>query len=73
MYYRKSNQLGGLPYYILKMPNNYDYYKESRTKLNLDYRGLLEHLKDKDSQYYYDNVLVETDKTLNDFIAEVNL
>ena len=55
------------------MPNNYDYYKESRTKLNLDYRGLLEHLKDKDSQYYYDNVLVGTDKTLNDFIAEVNL
>lgn len=76
MYYRKIkslHQLGGLPYYILKMPNNYDYYKESRTKLNLDYRGLLEHLKDKDSQYYYDNVLVETDKTLNDFIAEVNL
>ena len=55
------------------MPNNYDYYKESRTKLNLDYRGFLEHLKDKDSQYYYDNVLVGTDKTLNDFIAEVNL
>lgn len=70
---KSLHQLGGLPYYILKMPNNYDYYKESRTKLNLDYRGLLEHLKDKDSQYYYDNVLVETDKTLNDFIAEVNL
>ncbi|MCI8521266.1 MAG: hypothetical protein HFE51_09915 [Clostridia bacterium] len=64
------HQLNGLPYFILKMPNNYDYYKEERTKLNMDYRSLLEHLKDKDSKYYYDNVLIEMGKTLNDFITE---
>lgn len=64
------HQLNGLPYFILKMPNNYDYYKEERTKLNMDYRSLLEHLKDKDSKYYYDNVLIEMGKTLNDFINQ---
>lgn len=69
---KSLHQLNGLPYFILKMPNNYDYYKEERTKLNLDYRGLLEHLKDKDSQYYYDNVLIDMEKTLNDFITEVS-
>lgn len=68
---KSLHQLNGLPYYILKMPNNYDYYSEERTKLRLDYRGLLEHLKDKDRQYYYDNVLVKMNKTLNDFITEV--
>ena len=55
---KSLHQLNGLPYFILKMPNNYDY--------------LLEHLKDKDSQYYYDNVLIDMEKTLNDFITEVS-
>lgn len=64
------HQLNGLPYFILKMPNNYDHYSEERTKLKMDYRSLLEHLKDKDSRYYYDNVLIEISKTLNDFITE---
>lgn len=67
---KSLHQLNGLPYFILKMPNNYDYYNEDRTKLNMDYRSLLEHLKDKDSQYYYNNVLLEMGKTLNDFISE---
>lgn len=67
---KSLHQLNGLPYFILKMPNNYDYYKEERTKLNLDYRSLLEHLKDKDSQYYYDNVLIDMGKTLGDFIKQ---
>lgn len=64
------HQLNGLPYFILKMPNNYDMYKPENTKLHMDYRSLLEHLKDKDSQYYYDNVLIEMGETLNDFITE---
>lgn len=67
---KSLHQLNGLPYYILKMPNNYDYYSDDRTRIRLDYRGLLEHLKDKDRQYYYDNVLIEMNKTLNDFISE---
>lgn len=65
---KSLHQLNGLPYFILKMPNNYDYYNTERTKLNMDYRSLLEHLKDKDSQYYYDNVLIDMGKTLSDFI-----
>lgn len=64
------HQLNGLPYFILGMPNNYDRYSEDRTKLNMDYRSLLEHLKDKDRRYYYDNVLIEMGKTLNDFINQ---
>ena len=64
------HQLNGLPYFILRMPNNYDRYHADNTKLDMDYRSLLEHLKDKDRQYYYDNVLIEMGKTLNDFITE---
>lgn len=67
---KSLHQLNGIPYFILKMPNNYDRYKEDNTKLRLDYRGLLEHLKDKDSQYYYDNVLIDMGKTLSDFITQ---
>lgn len=70
---KSLHQLSGLPYYILKMPNNYDYYRAERTKLNMEnHRELFEHLKDKDSQYYYDNVLIDMGKTLNDFITEVS-
>ena len=67
---KSLHQLNGIPYFILQMPNNYDRYDEDNTKLSLDYRGLLEHLKDKDSQYYYDNVLIDMEKTLSDFIQQ---
>lgn len=67
---KSLHQLNGLPYFILRMPNNYDYYKEEHTKLNTDYRSLLEHLKDKGRQYYYDNVLIDMGKTLSDFIKQ---
>lgn len=67
---KSLHQLNGIPYFILQMPNNYDRYDEDNTKLSLDYRGLLEHLKDKDSQYYYDNVLIDMGKTLSDFIQQ---
>lgn len=68
---KSLHQLNGLPYYILGMPNNYDNYGAHRTKLNIDnYRELFEHLKDKDSQYYYDNVLIDMGKTLSDFIKQ---
>lgn len=67
---KSLHQLNGLTYFILKMPNNYDMYRPENTKLNMDYRSLLDHLKDKDSRYYYDNVLIGMGKTLNDFITE---
>lgn len=65
------NQLAGLPYYIMSMPDNDDRFCDTNNKLKMGHRDLLEHLKDKDRQYYYDNVLVPMGrKTLKDFIRE---
>ena len=50
--------LRNLPEYILALPDNDDYYQESHNRLKLGHRDLLEHLKDKDRQYYYDSILV---------------
>ena len=65
---RMLRQLNGIPNFIFSMPDNNDYYKPDRTKLNMEYRNMLEFLKDKDEKYYYDNVLISTGKTLTDFI-----
>lgn len=63
------HQLSGLPYYILSMPDNDDYFSVKHNKLSMTHRDLLEHLKDKDRQYFYDKVLVPMpNKTLKDFI-----
>lgn len=63
------HQLSGLPYYILSMPDNDDYFKTENNRLKANHRDLLEHLKDKDRQYYYDNILVQMpSKTLKDFL-----
>lgn len=62
-------QLSNLPYYILSLPDNDDYYQERNNKLNLGHRDLMEHLRDKNRQYYYDHVLVPMpNTTLKDFI-----
>lgn len=61
--------LQNLPDYILALPDNDDHYQERNTRLGLGHRDLLEHLKDKDRQYYYDQVLVPMPKTtLKDFL-----
>lgn len=65
---KSLHQLIGLPYYILGMPNNNDRYDTRKTKLNMELRTLLEHLKDKITDYYYRNVLIESGKTVADFI-----
>lgn len=58
-----------LPDYILTLPDNDDYYQEQNNKLKLGHRDLLEHLKDKDQKYYYENVLVPMpNTTLKDFL-----
>ncbi len=62
------HQLSGIPYYIFSMPDNNDRYSADRTKLNMEYRTMLEHLKDKSADYYYSDVLIESGKTLKDFI-----
>ena len=59
--------LASLPYHILSIPNNDDHYKSSGNMLNMEYRKLLEHLKDKDPSYYYEKILVPNGKVLSDF------
>ena len=66
---KSLHQLSGLPYYILSMPDNDDLYNSGHNQLNANHRDLLEHLKDKDRQYYYDNILIPMpNKTLKDFL-----
>lgn len=58
-----------LPEYILALPDNDDHYHDSHNRMKLGHRDLLEHLQDKNRQYYYDNVLVPMpDVTLKNFI-----
>lgn len=62
-------QLSNLPYYILSLPDNDDHYTERHNRLNLGHRDLLEHLRDKDRKYYYEQVLVPMpNTTLKNFI-----
>lgn len=61
-------ELSGIPNYIFSMPDNNDRYSPERTKLNMEYRDMLEFLKNKDEKFYYSDVLIPTGKTLSDFI-----
>lgn len=66
---KSLQQLENLPYYILSLPDNDDFYQERNNRLKMGHRDLLEHLRDKDRQYYYDQVLVPMpNTTLKDFI-----
>jgi hypothetical protein len=65
---KKAAALANLPYYILSLPDNDDYYSANHNKLNLGHRELLEHLKDKSSEYYYTDVLIPSGRKLKDFI-----
>jgi hypothetical protein len=60
--------LASVPYLLLAMPNNNDRFTPRRNKKNLEFRDLLELLRDKDSAYYYSDILIENKKTLQDFI-----
>lgn len=61
-------KLRTLPHWLLSIPNNDDQYLEENSLLKLPYRALLEHLKDKDTSYYYEKVLIPNGRTLKDFI-----
>jgi len=63
-------QLRGIPYYVLSMPNNDDDYSGDKNKMDLPSRALYEHLKDKDTAYYYSDVLIESGKTIRNFIYD---
>lgn len=68
---KSLHTLGSLPYFILSMPNNNDYFKSQNNKQGLEMRDLLELLKDKEPEYYYSDILVPFDgTTLNDFINQ---
>lgn len=62
--------LGSVPYYILGMDNNNDYFQPSNNKPGLEMRDLLELLQDKPPEYYYSNILIPSGQTLGDFIKE---
>jgi len=69
---KSLHQLGSIPYYIFAMPDNNDRYVGANTKLKMEYRNLLSHLKDKTPNYYYTDVLIESGETLSDFISMCN-
>lgn len=60
--------LASLPYYIMEMANNNDHFSPSNNRFGLEMRDLLELLKDKDTAFYYSDVLMPNGKVLNDFI-----
>lgn len=67
-HFKSQTQLSKFPRFLLGIPNNDDFFKESHNRLRMSHRELLEHLKDKEPSYYYTDVLVESGKTLSDFI-----
>ena len=66
--YSELRSLATLPNYILSIPNNDHNYSVTNNKLKLGYRELLDHLKDKPPEYYYEEVLMPRKYTLQDFI-----
>ena len=67
--YKTTGSISNLPGYLLRLPNNDDCFSTRNNKLHMEYRDLLEHLKDKDPSYYYSDVLLPNGKTLKDFIG----
>lgn len=67
-FYKDPTRLHTLMRLILGFPNNDDMFYAENNKLGLGYRDLLEHLKDKTSDYYYTDVLIPGKETLKDFL-----
>jgi len=66
--HKSPRTLAALMDFILGLPNNDHNFSANDNRLGLGYRDLLEHLKDKDPSYYYENVLISRNFTLQDFI-----
>lgn len=70
--YKNLYALSSLPHLIMSLPNNDHNFKHTNNILNLGYRDLLEHLKDKEPSYYYAHILKPRRRsrvaTLQDFI-----
>ena len=67
--YKTPHALANLPAFLLSIPNGDHSFSVLNNKLGLQYRDLLEHLKDKEPSYYYSDVLIPNGKTLKDFIG----
>lgn len=67
--YKSLLKTATLPGFLLSIPNNLDSFDREHNRLDLEYRDLLEHLKDKTPGYYYEHVLIRNGKTLRDFIG----
>lgn len=68
--YKKKHKVVNLPAFLLSIPNNMDSYSKFNNRMGMDYRELMEHLKDKDPAYYYSDVLIPNGCTLGQFIAK---
>lgn len=68
--YKKLHKAVNLPAFLLSIPNNMHRYHSTHNKLGLDYRELMEHLKDKAPSYYYTDILIPNGWTLGKFIQE---
>jgi hypothetical protein len=66
--YKEVRTLETLPYHLLRLPNNDHMFSQHNNKLNLPYRDLLELLKDKDPSFYYNDILIPMNASLQDFI-----
>ncbi len=66
--YKHPGLLSTLPSYIMAMPNNNDSFLSENNRLSLEYRDLLEYLKDKSQETYYETVLKPTRETLGEFL-----
>jgi hypothetical protein len=66
--HKSPRTLTSLTDFILGLPNNDHNFTAGHNRLGLGYRDLLEHLRDKDPSYYYENVLIPRKFTLQDFI-----
>jgi len=54
------------------MPNNDDYYSADNNRKGLEFRDLLEEVKDREPVYYYSDVLIPNGDTLQNFITLTN-
>lgn len=69
--YKELRKAAGLPALLLSIPNNFDRFDPSDNQLGLDYRDLMQHLKDKEPAYYYTDILIPNGQTLAHFIQHM--
>ena len=66
--YKDPTRLHTLTAFILRLPNNNDYYSADNNRMKAEYRDLLELMKGREPAAYYTDVLVESGRTLKDFM-----